>query len=117
MRARKGTGGSNPSPSAFVSAESSGPAERAARPASEQDRRFSACRDGRGRRVPADHRRLLPGDTWPDRQVLLPPGLQPGYAELTAGLVAPETGEVKVRFAVREQFADGWVPLDGMIIR
>ena len=64
-----------------------------------------------------DVRTWLPGDTWVDREIRVPAGLQPGYAELSAGLIDAETRQVKVKFAVKEQFSDGWVPLDGIVLK
>jgi len=61
-----------------------------------------------------DIRTWLPGDAWLDTQVKLPDGFRSGWVNLAAGLVDPETNEVKVRFAVKEQFSDGWLDLNGI---
>jgi hypothetical protein len=61
-----------------------------------------------------DIRAWLPGDVWLDKRVTLPAGLQQGWAELSAALIDPESRRPAVRFAVREQFSDGWVPLGGI---
>jgi len=63
--------------------------------------------------LPDDVRKWLPGDVWIDRKINLPEGMRPGYVELAAGLIDPQTQQAKVRFAVKEQFSDGWVALDG----
>ena len=64
-----------------------------------------------------DIRTWMPGDTWIDQRVTIPPEVQPGYAELSIGLVDKKTGKSAVRFAVKEQFADGWVPLEGVVVQ
>ncbi len=63
-----------------------------------------------------DIRKWLPGDAWFGRQVKLPDGFEKGYAELAAGLIDPQTRTPCVRFAVKEQFPDGWVDLGGIEI-
>ena len=52
-----------------------------------------------------------PGDAWIEELLRLPAELPAGEAEMSAGLVHPDTGEVAVRFAVDESGEDGWVPL------
>ena len=59
----------------------------------------------------------LPGDVWIDRQIPVPEGFRPGWAELSAGMVDPQTKQVRVRFAVKEQFSDGWVCLEGVEVK
>ena len=63
-----------------------------------------------------DIRRWQPGDTWLDLAVKAPPQIKRGWAELSAGLVAPGTADARVRFAVKEQFSDGWADLQGIEI-
>jgi hypothetical protein len=63
-----------------------------------------------------DIRKWLPGDGVIDRRVPLPPGLKPGWVDLSAGLVAPGTREARVSFAVKEVFSDRWVALGGIEI-
>jgi len=64
-----------------------------------------------------DIRTWLPGDVWIDRQIPVPEGFRPGWAELSAGLVDPRTKQVRVRFAVKEQFSDGWACLEGVEVK
>ena len=61
-----------------------------------------------------DIRKWLPGDAILDRRVPLPPGLKPGWVDLSAGLVAPGTREARVSFAVKEVYSDRWVALGGI---
>ncbi|MBI3828508.1 MAG: DUF4832 domain-containing protein [Planctomycetes bacterium] len=61
-----------------------------------------------------DPRKWLPGDVWIDEQVKLPAGFKRGWVHFAAGLVDPKTKQAKVRFAVKEQFSDGWVDLNGI---
>ncbi|HYE04625.1 MAG TPA: DUF4832 domain-containing protein [Planctomycetota bacterium] len=61
-----------------------------------------------------DVRAWLPGDAWVDRTIRLPPGFKPGWIDLAVGLVTPGTAKPRVKFAVKEQFADGWVSLNGI---
>jgi len=63
-----------------------------------------------------DIRKWLPGDVWLERDVNLPHGFHPGWAELAAGLIDPATKEARVSFAVKEVFPDRWVALDGIEI-
>jgi hypothetical protein len=63
-----------------------------------------------------DIRQWLPGDVWLDFPVTVPASFQPGYVELAAGIIDPQTQKVKVKFAVKEQFPDGWALLDGLVI-
>ncbi len=63
-----------------------------------------------------DVRTWLPGDVILDEQVALPEAFRPGWAELSAGLVRPGTRDAKVRFAVKEQYPDGWADLGGIEI-
>lgn len=64
-----------------------------------------------------DVRTWLPGDAWISRSLPLPPGIKPGWVDLAAGLLDPRTGQARVRFAVKEQFSDGWVDLNGFEVR
>jgi hypothetical protein len=64
-----------------------------------------------------DPRQWLPGDVWLDRPISLPQGMQPGWVEVSAGLLDPATGKAAVNFAVKERFADRWVLLGGTEIR
>jgi len=61
-----------------------------------------------------DVRTWLPGDFWLDTHVTVPEGFRPGWVELSAGLIDPETLVAKVNFAVKERFSDRWVPLSGI---
>jgi hypothetical protein len=63
-----------------------------------------------------DIRTWQPEDTWLDLAVKVPPQIKRGWAELSAGLVEPGTADARVRFAVKEQFSDGWVDLQGVEI-
>ncbi len=58
-----------------------------------------------------DIRTWMPGDTCLHRMIELPGELRNGVADVSIGLIDLHSREVKVRFAVKEQFADGWVPL------
>ena len=64
-----------------------------------------------------DVRTWLPGDVWLDEQIRIPEGFKPGRAELSAGLIDPQTQQAGVSFAVKEQYSDRWIPLDGIHIR
>lgn len=61
-----------------------------------------------------DPRQWLPGDVWIDEQVRLPAGFKKGWVNFAVGLVDPKSKLAKVRFAVKEQFSDGWVDLNGL---
>lgn len=82
-----------------------------------------------------DIRRWLPGDVWIEKRIPVPAGLKPGWVKLSAALCTglndangqtvvngtprindPAAKTPKVRFAVREQFSDGWVDLGGIEI-
>jgi len=63
-----------------------------------------------------DIRQWLPGDAWIDAQIALPEPFEPGWIEISAGLVDPETREARVNFAVKERFDDRWVELGGIEI-
>jgi len=52
--------------------------------------------------------------TWINQRVKLPAGFKPGMFKLAAGLIDPQTKEARVRFAVKEQFSDGWVDLGAL---
>ena len=54
----------------------------------------------------------LPGDTYVHEKAEIPGFFEPGQIVLHAGLVDPESAQVRVRFAVEESDAEGWVPLD-----
>jgi len=58
-----------------------------------------------------DVRTWLPGDVWLDEQIRLPAGFRPGPADLSVGLIDPQTKEAKVSFAVVERYSDRWTPL------
>ena len=58
-----------------------------------------------------DIRKWLPGDAWIDRPVRIPPGFEPGMVELSAAIIDPKTQTPRLKFAVKEQFRDGWVDL------
>jgi hypothetical protein len=42
--------------------------------------------------------------------------VQTGEAEVSMGLVHPDSGEAAVRFAVEEAEEDGWVPLGSVVV-
>ncbi len=63
-----------------------------------------------------DLRTWLPGDAWIEEEVRIPETLGGGGAMLSAGIVAPETNEPKVRFAVEETDGEGWVPLGAVAV-
>lgn len=63
-----------------------------------------------------DVKTWLPGDVWIVEDLPLPEGFQPGWVEVSAGLVAPGTEEAKVSFAIKERFADRWAFLEGFSI-
>ena len=58
-----------------------------------------------------DIREWRPGDAWLEDELALPEDLEPGLVELSAGLLDEQTGQCKVRFAVKERYNDGWVAL------
>lgn len=60
-----------------------------------------------------DIRKWLPGDTWIDETLPVPEGLRPGWVDLAVGLVDAETHAVRIQFAVKEVFSDGWVSVGG----
>jgi len=64
-----------------------------------------------------DIRKFLPGDAWVDRRVQVPEGFRAGWTDLAIGIINAQTGKVAVRFAVKEQFSDGWVDLVGLELR
>jgi hypothetical protein len=61
-----------------------------------------------------DVRTWLPGDIWMDRAVPVPEGFRPGWAQLAAGMIDPETQQARVRFANTEEFSDRWLDLGGI---
>ncbi len=61
-----------------------------------------------------DIRGWLPGDAWIEQRVRLPEAIKPGVVQLAAGLVRRDTKQPRVRFAVEEQFPEGWVDLGGI---
>ena len=62
-----------------------------------------------------DIRTWQPGDVWINRAVSVPAGLRPGWAELSAGLLGAD-GKVRIKFANKEQFSDGWLEVGGVEI-
>ncbi|MDD5679373.1 MAG: DUF4832 domain-containing protein [Kiritimatiellae bacterium] len=62
-------------------------------------------------------RAWLPGDVWIDRMISLPEGLQPGWVEVSAGLLDHVTRQPRVNFAIKERFADRWALLGGFEVR
>jgi uncharacterized protein DUF4832 len=60
--------------------------------------------------IPANVRAWLPGDAWLEEPVRVPADLSPGTVQLAVGLV-DELQRPRVRFAVEETDAEGWVPL------
>lgn len=64
-----------------------------------------------------DIRKWLPGDVWLERTLPTPAGVQKGWADFSVGLIDPRTQKACVRFAVKEQYRDGWVPLAGIEIK
>ena len=63
-----------------------------------------------------DCRTWMPGDTCLHREIALPASLRKGMVELSLGLLAPRSQTPGVRFAIKEQFADGWVPVGAVEI-
>jgi hypothetical protein len=61
-----------------------------------------------------DIRKWLPGDAIIDTTVKLPSSIKPGWAELSAGLLDPQTREARVCFAAKEVYSDRWVGLGGI---
>lgn len=59
----------------------------------------------------ADIREWLPGDVWLRERLTVPETFKPGKVMLHAGIIDPETGTPRVRFAVEETDEEGWVPL------
>ncbi|HYG74666.1 MAG TPA: DUF4832 domain-containing protein [Planctomycetota bacterium] len=60
-----------------------------------------------------DITKWLPGDAWINTEVRVPGELRRGWVELSAGLIDRNTKKAAVRFAVKERFSDGFVPLEG----
>ena len=58
----------------------------------------------------------LPGDIYVHEQAPIPDFFEPGQIMLHAGLIEPATGQPRVRFAVEESDAEGWVPLDTIAV-
>jgi len=61
-----------------------------------------------------DIRRWLPGDVWLDRKIQLPKSIKPGWVELSAGLIDPQTKQARVSFAIKEVYSDRWAGLGGI---
>lgn len=64
----------------------------------------------------ADILQWLPGDTFLRETVQVPDSFAPGEATIEAALVDPRTNQPRVRFAVEETDAQGWVPLGALEI-
>jgi hypothetical protein len=58
-----------------------------------------------------DIRAWMPGHVWFEEAITLPRWLKRGAAKLEVGIVDPETGKPRVRFAIEEVRADGWHPM------
>jgi len=58
-----------------------------------------------------DPRTWLPGDVWLDRVIPMPAEMKPGLADLSAGLIDPETHQAAVCFDIKENFSDRWASL------
>ncbi len=54
----------------------------------------------------------LPGDIFVHETVQMPEHFEPGHVMIHAGLIDPDTGSPRIRFAVEESDEEGWVPLD-----
>ena len=61
--------------------------------------------------LPVDIRTWLPGDAWIEETLPVPADLGTGDARLYASLVDPQTRQPRLRFAVEESDAEGWVPV------
>jgi len=61
-----------------------------------------------------DIRTWLPGDVWLNEQIALPESFRPGWVEISAGLVDPQTRKACVNFAIEERFGDRWALLGGI---
>jgi hypothetical protein len=57
---------------------------------------------------PTDIKTWLPGDTWLDEKLPLPPSIKPGKVDLDIGIIDPETSQLAVRFANQGNDPDGW---------
>jgi hypothetical protein len=64
-----------------------------------------------------DVRTWLPGDVSIQKSVKLPGTFSPGTAELSVGLVDPQTKEARVSFATKECFSDRWLNLGGIEVQ
>ncbi len=64
-----------------------------------------------------DPRRWVPGDVWIDRKLRMPDLFEPGWIEVCAGLLDPNSHEPKVSFAVKERYLDRWTMLGGIEVR
>ena len=64
-----------------------------------------------------DIRTWMPGDVCLHQEINLPLDLDKGLVELSIGLIDIESRIARVRFAVKEQFADGWVPLGEVAVK
>ena len=73
--------------------------------------RFTQGRNSHVHRSEADILEWLPGDVILHEDVRLPGSFEAGRVEVSAGLVHPETGEAKVRFANEGTSDDGWLAL------
>jgi hypothetical protein len=51
-----------------------------------------------------------------ERGIAIPNNFPQGYADLSAGIIDPQTQQVVVKFAVKERFADGWTSLHAVMV-
>ena len=58
---------------------------------------------------------LYLGQTWIDRRLELPAGMQPGPCEIAIGLVDTDN-RPRLRWAVEEHFPDLWTPVGFAVI-
>ena len=52
----------------------------------------------------------LPGDVWLDKEINIPEWLKPGICDISAALLGADKTP-KIKFAVKEQYSDFWLPL------
>ena len=57
---------------------------------------------------PSDLRTWLPGDTWLDEKLPMPPAIKPGKVDVDVAIVGAQSSEPAVKFAIGEIPPDGW---------
>jgi hypothetical protein len=58
----------------------------------------------------ADMTKWLPGDHWIEERFIVPRTFRPGVADVSVGMIDPDSKSAKVSFSVKEMYADKWVP-------